>query len=83
VGDRNDFSADPSSLITAHGTPGRLAFRRAMRAGNGGRPVRYNEGLAVPTIIFRLLLAIIVIAAIIVGIAVAEGAGLSTIRLGG
>jgi hypothetical protein len=83
VVDGVDFSAHLGTLITAHGTPRRLAFRRTMRMSNGGRPVRYNEGLAFPTIAFRLLVAALVIAIIVVGIAVAEGAGLSTIGLGG
>jgi hypothetical protein len=83
VGDGDNVSAYLSTLITAHGTPRRLAFGRAMRLANGGRAVRYNEGLAFPTIAFRLIVALIVIAAIIVAIAVAEGAGLSTIGLGG
>lgn len=83
VGDPVDAGAGLGSLVTAHGTPRRFAFRRAMRTFNGGRAVRFNEGLAFPTIAFRLLIAILVIAAAIIAVAVAQGASLSTIGLGG
>jgi hypothetical protein len=62
--DRVDLLRD--ELISPQGGIRPAPFRSAMRAGNGGRRVQYNEGLALPTILFRLLMLGIVCAAITV-----------------
>jgi pSer/pThr/pTyr-binding forkhead associated (FHA) protein len=57
-------------LKTAHGEVRRQEFRQAMRARNGGRRVPYNESLAVPTIAFRSLLAVFLLAVAVFGLVI-------------
>ena len=47
---------------------GRVAFQQTMRAGNGGRRVPYNEGLALPTVAFRALAALAAIVVVVVAL---------------
>jgi hypothetical protein len=63
-----------NDLIGPHGNVRRAAFRQAMRAGADGRRVRYSESLTLWTITFRMLVVCILIAAIVVGVAAADGA---------
>jgi hypothetical protein len=53
---------NPIRLTTGHGDVRRQEFRRAMRARNGGRRVPYNEALAVPTMVFRGFIVVLVLA---------------------
>jgi hypothetical protein len=57
-------------LKTVHGEVRRQEFRQAMRARNGGRRVPYNESLAVPTIAFRTLLALFLLAVAVFGLVI-------------
>jgi hypothetical protein len=57
-------------LTTAHGDIRRQEFRQAMRARNGGRRVAYNESLAIPTVMFRVFVALLLVAAIIAGLVI-------------
>ena len=69
-------------LITPHGDVRARPFRRALRRGNGGRRVGYNERLAVPTILFRFLVSAIAVVAIVIAVALADGATASSFGFG-
>ena len=58
----------PDGRMEPHAIMGREAFRQAMRASNGGRRVPYNEGLAIPTIAFRVFAAFAAIVVIVVSL---------------
>jgi hypothetical protein len=57
-------------LMTVHGEFRRQEFHQAMRAGNGGRRVPYNESLALPTIVFRGFLVVLLVALAVFGLVI-------------
>jgi hypothetical protein len=50
-------------LIGPHGNIRCRPFRQVMRARNGGRRPRYSEGLAIPPLVFRVVLVFALVAA--------------------
>jgi hypothetical protein len=49
---------------------GSQQFRQVMRSRNGGRRVPYNERLAVPTIVFRVLVVLLAVALIVAALVI-------------
>jgi predicted component of type VI protein secretion system len=66
--------SSPQGLTNAYRAMGWQQFRQTMRARNGGRRVSYSESLAIPTILFRVILVLLVLAvAIAVLVILSEG----------
>jgi hypothetical protein len=57
-------------LTTAHGEIRRQEFRQAMRARNGGRRVPYHGSLAIPTVMFRGFVGLLLVAALVFGLVI-------------
>jgi hypothetical protein len=53
----------------------RRPFRQAMRAGNGGRRLPYNERLATATIVFRASATLLLLAFIVISLVALAGGG--------
>jgi FHA domain len=61
-------------VVSSSGKVRHLAFRRVMRQSNGGRGVRFDAPLSAWTMTFRTLLIALVLVAMGVGVAAANGA---------
>lgn len=57
-------------LIGPHGHVRSWQFRRVMRSRNGGRRPLYNESLAVPALLLRLLLIVALIVAVVTALVI-------------
>ncbi len=64
----------PSSLSDRMGIRSggmrRQQFHQAMKVRNGGQRVRYNDSLAIPTIMFRAVLLLLLVAAIVASLVI-------------
>jgi hypothetical protein len=58
--------------MTPHGDIRGPEFRQAMRARNGGRRVPYNHSLAVPTVAFRGLMVLLLLAVLVFGLVILD-----------
>jgi FHA domain len=63
-------STNPGKVMSPYGGMGRQQFHQTMRARNGGRRAPYNESLAIPTILFRGLLVLLVFAVIVAALVI-------------
>ena len=61
---------NPGKVTSPFGGMRRQQFHQTMRARNGGRRAPYNESLAIPTIVFRSMLVLLVLAVIVAALVI-------------
>jgi hypothetical protein len=61
---------NPGKVTSPFGGMRRQQFHQTMRARNGGRRAPYNESLAIPTILFRSMLVLLVLAVIVAALVI-------------